>query len=655
MRKILFSLLSVIVINSAFTQNYNPHKAFAPEFYTSNGNTFRSENGAPGSEYWQNKADYKINAAFDTSASILKGNEEITYTNYSPDNLDYIWLELDQNAEKQNSIGNILNGNVGMKDSGNNGFIFQQVQVFQNGKWEIADYNVQGAYMQLSLKNTLPRKSGILKIKIDYSFKLLTESANGRGGILPTKNGKIYEFAYWFPRLCVYDDVNGWNTLPFIGGGEFYLDYGDYDYSVTVPYDLLLTGSGELINREEILNKSILRKINEAKNSDKTVIIRSAQDVQKGVSPTQKSSGNVTWHFTMKNSRDVAFAASKAFVYDGAKTNLKSGKKCFSQSFYPVESIEDGSGWARATEYLKASVEDFSTRWFEFPYPEAVNVGGPVGGMEFPALTFDYWRVNNAKNLWSLLSHEIGHSWFPMIVGSDERRFPFMDEGFNTFVDIYAQADYNKGEFAPKRDGEYAPKGGNPADEIIPVIDSNINGNNLLTYPDRMDYKWVHPLAYFKTSFGLVLLREYILGKDRFDYAFRKYVKDWAFKHPQPTDFFRSMDNASGEDLSWFWRGWFYNNWQLDQAVMKVEYLNNDDTKGALITIENKQQLPMPVTIEIKEENGKTQTVNLPVEVWMRGGTWTFKAPTTSKVTSVTIDPQHQLPDIDRSNNSWHN
>lgn len=501
MHKLLVSVFSFTIFISCFAQ-YDPHKAFATVFYTSNGNAFRSAGGAPGGNYWQNQADYNIKAAFDTTTDILKGTVDITYTNNSPDALDYLWFELDQNAEKQNSIGNILAGNAGLKDNGDNGFSFQQIQVYENNQWQHVDYNVQGTRMQLRLKNVLATK-GILKIRIDYSFRLLKESAGGRAGILATKNGKIYEFGYWFPRLCVYDDINGWNTLPFIGGGEFYLDYGDYDYSITVPANLLLVGSGELLNREEILNNTILQKIREAKSSDKTVIIRSQKDVENNISPTKKSSGDITWHFAMKNSRDVAFAASKAFIYDGAKTNLPDGKTCFSQSAYPVESIENGSGWARATEYLKASVEDFSKRWFVFPYPEAVNVGGPVGGMEFPALTFDYWKVNNAKGLWALLSHEIGHSWFPMVVGSDERRFPFMDEGFNTFIDIYAQADYNNGEFAPKRDGEYAPKGGNPADEIIPVIDSNINGNNLLTYPDMMDNKWIHPLGIFQNSFRI--------------------------------------------------------------------------------------------------------------------------------------------------------
>ncbi|ANI88600.1 peptidase M1 [Arachidicoccus ginsenosidimutans] len=651
MRTSLLSLCFAGVALTASAQHYNPREAFAPDFYTSNGNSFRSANGAPGGNYWQNKVDYRLNVSFDTTSNILSGTEEINYINNSPDNLDYLWFELDQNNDREDSRAHALAGAAGLKVSEDKGFKFKQIQVFQNGEWQNADYLINDTRMQLRLKNALAAKS-TLKIRIAYSFKLLKSSAGDRAGILETKNGKIYDFGYWFPRLCVYDDLLGWNTLPFIGSGEFYFEYGDIDYKITAPANMLAVGSGELLNGNEVFNSTIINNIAEAKKSEKTVIIRSAEDVEKGISPTKKSSGNVTWHFAMKNTRDVAFALSKAFIYDGAKTDLPSGKTVFSQSVYPVEGIKGKSDWTRATEYLKASVEDFSKRWFEFPYPEAVNVGGPIGGMEFPALAFDHYK-GNGKGFWSLVSHEIGHTWYPMIDGSNERRYPFMDEGFNTFIDIYSQRDFNNGEFAPKRDGEYAPKGGNPADEIVPVIKALQNGATLLTPPDWYDSKDVHPLAYFKAAFGLVLLRDVILDSARFDYAFRTYSKNWAFKHPSPTDFFRTMDNAAGEDLTWFWRGWFANNWLLDQAITSVKYKDDDVSKGALVTIENKEQLPMPVSVEIKEENGKTQTIHLPVEIWQRSGTWTLLAPTTSKVTDIILDPQHQLPDIDRSNNEW--
>ncbi|ANH82896.1 peptidase M1 [Niabella ginsenosidivorans] len=630
-------------------QNYDPNKTFAPGFYSHNGNEFRSADGAPGSKYWQNQANYAIEATFDTTTNVLSGNEIIEYSNNSPDNLEYLWLELDQNADKEDARAQSL-AKPGQEAAPDKGFRLSRVVVENSGQVQEADYVVQDTRMQIRLGNPLTAGKS-LRLKIGFSFKLLSSSAGDRAGILQTKNGKIYEFGYWFPRMCVYDDLNGWNTLPFIGGGEFYFEYGTIDYKITVPAGMLAVGSGQLLNGQEVLSDRVLANLSKARRSDKTVMIHPAEAVTRS-SVTKKTSGTVTWHFAMNNTRDAAFALSRAFIWDGAKINLPSGKTAFAQSVYPEESIRDKSEWHRATEYVKASVEDFSKRWFEYPYPEATNVAGPIGGMEFPALAFDYYK-EGGKGLWALVSHEIGHTWYPMIVGSDERRYPFMDEGFNTFIDIYAQEYFNNGEFAPKRDGEYAPKGGNPADEIIPVIKATKGGPTLLTAPDAMDYKYVHPLAYFKTAFGLVLLREVILGQDRFDYAFRTYTKNWAFKHPSPVDFFRSMENAAGEDLSWFWREWFYNNWELDQAVAGVKYVEGDPQKGALITIENKEQMVLPLPMEITETNGHTQTIQVPVEIWQQGAQRTIRVRTTSPVTSVIIDPRHQLPDSHRENNVW--
>jgi hypothetical protein len=648
MRKLILSLLALLSAVVSLAQNYDAHKAFTADPYLIRDNAYRSANGSPGAGYWQNAVNYSINASFDTSNNILKGTEIIEYSNKSPDSLDFLWLELDQNADMENSLAQSLK-QPGLSPDQGKGFKLSKAAIWQNGQWKDLQYLIEDTRMQLRLQKPLAGGHS-LKIKIDFSFRLLSRSAQGRAGILETKNGKIYEFGYWFPRLCVYDDLRGWNTLPFRGGGEFYLEYGNIDYKITAPAGLLAAGAGELLNGKEALNANILHNISIAKRSDTTVLIRSLKDMT--VCPTKETSGKVTWHFQMKNTRDVAFALSKAFIWDGAGLQLENGKTVFVQSFYPEESISDESHWELATEFLKASIADFSKRWLEYPYPEAVSIAGKVGGMEFPAFTFDYYKLS-PKSLWTIISHEIGHTWFPMIVGSDERRYPFMDEGFNTFIDIYAQQDFHQGEFAPKRDGEYAGGGGNPADEIIPVIAELQDGPTLMTPPDRMDYKYVHPLAYFKTAFGMVLLREVVLGPDRFDYAFRNYIKRWAFKHPAPVDFFRSMDNAAGADLGWFWKGWFYHNWQLDQAVTGLKYVQDDVTKGSLITIENKEQMPMPVPVTIKEANGAVLHFQLPVEVWQRGGKWEFQAPTTSKVTAVIIDEKHQLPDIDRSNNEW--
>ncbi|HUP12373.1 MAG TPA: M1 family metallopeptidase, partial [Niastella sp.] len=465
----------------------------------------------------------------------------------------------------------------------------------------------------------------------------------GRTDFVKTKNGAIYEVAQWYPRMCVYDDLLGWNTHPFLGSGEFYCEYGNFDYSVTVPWNMIVAGAGELQNPNEVLTKQQIERLATARNSDKTVMIRSAKEVTDPKSrPVQK--GMLTWRFKMNNTRDVAFGASAAFIWDAARVNVTKGKKCLAMSVYPVES--DGTdAWSRSTEYLKASIEHFSEKWFVYPYPTAINEAGIAAGMEYPGILFDGMN-DKTKELYWVTAHEIGHNWFPMIVGSNERRHAWMDEGFNTFIGIYASDAFNKGEYAPKRDAEYAPAGGNPADEIVPSL-SDPKAPSMMLAADAIPEKYRHPISYFKPAFGLYLLREYILGKDRFDYAFRSYIHHWAYKHPSPEDFFRTMDNEAGEDLSWFWRGWFYNNWSLDQAVQQVTIADNNAT----ITIANLDKLVMPVVVQLTLNNGTTQRIELPVETWFQHTNYTFSVTATAGISAVTIDPDQVLPDANRHNN----
>jgi hypothetical protein len=532
----------------------------------------------------------------------------------------------------------------------NGGFVIKSISIGENNAIKQSDVLITDTRMQIKLTSPLKSKGGTLHIHIEYSFKIPPQGI-ARSGWMDSKNGTVYDVAQWYPRMAVYDDIQGWNTLPFLGNGEFYLDYGDYDYSINVPSDQIVAGSGELMNPNDVLTKTEIDRIDKARQSDNTIDIISSVEIGKP-STRPPGKGRLTWHFVMKNSRDVSWASSKAFIWNAAKVNVPSGKPCLAQAVYPVESVGD-SAWSRATEYLKRSIEIFSKNWFEYPYPNAVTVGGPVGGMEYPAIVFCHYQATR-KVLWMVINHEIGHNWFPMIVGSNEREHAWMDEGFNTFIDIYAYNDFNNGEYVPKRDGEYAPKGGNPAREIVPYF-LNDSLPPINTYPDYMEGKDVHPLEYYKTSLGLVILREQIVGPERFDYAFRNYVKNWAFKHPAPFDFFRSMNNGTGENLNWFWKEWFMENWKLDQAVKSVSYVSNDSKKGALITIENREKMVMPVTIEVKETNGKSGRVQLPVEIWLHNTEWKFKYNSTSTIVSVSIDPDQQLPDVDLSNNVWKN
>ena len=652
MKKNLHTLLTLalsFVISIGMAQEYDASALFKSDFYKHKGNQFRSASGVPSSQYWQNKADYKVEASFDPASKVLTAKVIIDYTNNSPDELDYLWLQLDQNDANSDARKTQMRPSS-ITETVAEGYIINDLQLKRNGQNINPKYTIEGTRMRVDLDKAMQSGEG-LNLVIDYQYELREVGGGGRSGYMDTEDGAIYEFSYWYPRMAVYDDYYGWNTLPFIGGGEMYLDYGDIDYKVTVPSDQVIVGSGILQNADDILDHKILNRLEKAGQSDKTVTIRSVKELNNPVTKTKTPT--TTWHFKMKNTRDVAWAMSTSFIWDAAKINLSDGKTALAQSVYPKKAIEDGRAWERSTEMLKFSTEFFSDyTGIDYPYEVATSVGGSVGGMEFPGIVFNTWKAEEGL-MFLLASHEIGHTWFPMIVGSDERRDAFLDEGLNVFMDIYAQDAYNNGEFAPKRDGEYAPGGGNPNDEIIEVMNSLKNGQTIMTPPDDVEYKYTHPLEYFKAAHGLVLLREVILGHEKFDFAFKKYVARWAYKHPRPEDFFRSMDNASGEDLTWFWNGWFYNNWQLDQAVTSVDYVNDKPQEGSLIRLQNNQKMAMPVLIKVEEENGEIHDLNVPVEIWKFGETAEIKVHTTSKIKTVTLDEHHELPDTDRSNNIW--
>ena len=625
------------------TSNYDSHEAFAPIFYPSYGDDIRSAAGSPGPKYWQNGADYKIDASLDTTNKVLSGTVAITYKNNSPQNLAFVWLQLDQNIYSLKSRGvavtEISGGRWANKAAFDGGYEIKSVELINatTGKAIAADYLISDTRMQIKLPTDLKADGGVLKIKISYDFTI-PQYGTDRTGRLNTKNGWVYTIAQWYPRMCVYDNVVGWNTLPYLGQGEFYLEYGNIEYNLNVPSDMILAGSGELLNPTEVLTPLEQKRLAAAKASDKTVAIRSESEVTDPSSRPAK--GRLTWRFKCTNTRDVAWAASTAFIWDAARINLPSGKKALAQSVYPVESAGD-SAYGRSTEYVKACLEYYSGYMYEFSYPVATNVAGVVGGMEYPGIVFCGYKARKA-GLWGVTRHEFGHNWFPMIVGSNERKYAWMDEGFNTYINTVADSAFNNGEyFRPVKSRTRL---------AMPYF---VGPDPMLTIPDAMLTREWGVLCYSKPGTGLELLREEILGKERFDYAFKYYVHQWAFKHPTPYDFFHAIENAAGENLDFFWRGWFFNNWKIDQAVTGVEYVNSDPTQGATITISNKEKLPMPATVEVKESNGTTTRVKLPVEIWMHSTDWKFHFASTSTITQVTIDPDQRYPDVDTSNNTW--
>lgn len=639
-----FGMSSVAQQTNSATSNYDPHAAFGPLFYTQNGNEYRSANGYPGPKYWQNRADYNITAELDEAKNTVKGTVTITYKNNSPDRLPFLWLQLDQNLFSEDSRGNSLipagsrYGARGEKVDG--GYKISGLSVAQKAKEVKFSSIIEDTRMQIRLDEPLAANGGLVTIKMDFSFVIPVDGSD-RMGHLTTKNGEIFAIAQWFPRMSVYDDVLGWNTLPYWGAGEFYCEFGDVDFTVTAPATHIVMGSGELLNPQEVFTPEQLTRWNAAKNSDKTVTIRSESEITDPKSRPAKD--KLTWKFRIKNTRDVAWASSKAFVLDAARINLPSGKKALAVSAHPAES-NGQDGYGRGVEYVKASIEHYSNKWFEYPYPMAVNVASNVGGMEYPGIVFCGWKAKN-KSAWGVIDHEFGHTWFPMIVGSNERKYGWMDEGFNTFINGLSTAAFNNGEYQSK----------NPVNrQAIGKYFSNDALEYVMLTPDGMKEPNIGVNLYFKPGAGLDILREQVIGADRFDYAFKKYIENWAYKHPTPFDFFRSMENGAGEDLAWFWRGWFLENWKLDQAITDVKEVKKDNVlTGYNIVIANLEKMPMPVILEVKTKSGKTDIIKLPVDVWMRNKEWTVNYKTSEEVVSVTLDPNKVLPDMNVSNNTW--
>ncbi|HMU10631.1 MAG TPA: M1 family metallopeptidase [Ferruginibacter sp.] len=621
---------------------YDPHALFSPVFYKSGGTSSRAATGEPNVGYWQNKADYQIAASLNDETNQVSGTVTITYKNNSPHALPFLWLQLDQNLFNKESRGQArmpLNSRSRYGDSKSNfngGYKISSVKLV-NENTE-ANYVITDTRMQIRLPRAMKAGGDLVKIKIDYSFTLPQYGAD-RCGILETKNGNIFAVAQWFPRMCVFDDVEGWNTLPYLGPSEFYCEYGDFDVTITVPSSHIVVCSGELLNEAEVLTATQVSRMAQAKKSDKTVIIRSASEVTDPAS--RPKSKTLSWHFKINNARDVAWASSKSFIWDAAKMNLPSGKTSLAMSVYPVES-DGAKGWGRSTEYTKGSIENYSKRWFEYPYSCAVNVASNIGGMEYPGIVFCGYKATEG-DLFGVTDHEFGHTWFPMIVGSNERKYGWMDEGFNTFINSLATEDFNKGEYKDQPTN---------MEQVVPFI-FGAGSEPILLTPDAMKERNIGVALYFKPGLGLALLRKEILGPDRFDYAFKEYIKRWAYKHPTPWDFFRTMDNVAGEDLSWFWKAWFMENYKFDQAIASVTYDNNDAAKGAVVNIVNMEQMALPVNISYETKSGVKGSIKLPVEVWNNTNNWKVKLPTTEELKSVTLDEAKVFPDMNFKNNSW--
>ena len=604
----------------------------------------RSGNGAPGRGYWQQRADYVIRASLDTATQSVRGEERITYTNNSPDTLRHVWLQLDQNLFNSESRGFRVFGQDPRFGTKGAEVSVRLLQVAQpalpaaRGKpatpAAALHYVVNGTVLKIDLPRPLPPRGKQL-LEIGWSFPFGANT--NRMGLELVDGSYVYEVAQWYPRLAVYDDIRGWNTEQYYGQGEFYLEYGSFDVSLTVPADMIVAATGVLQNPTEVLTAAQRARLARARTSDETVSIRGKAEIGDPAArpPTQRPT--LTWRFTADSVRDFAWAAARHFIWDAVGVN---GGRTLAMSFYPPSA---DSIWKDASQYAKTAIENYSTQWVPYPYPVASNVNGIEGGMEYPMIVFCHNRTD-ARALYSVTDHEFGHTWFPMLVGSNERLHGWMDEGFTSFMNHY--------NWPKKYPAVPLPIARGVAESYLENARSG-DEQPIVTPADRMrtTENWRQGL-YNKPALGLVLLRERITSPGRFDPVFREYVRRWAYKHPTPADFFRTMEDGLGEDLSWFWRSWFYTTEQLDQAVDSVTH---GDSAGGVsrIYLRNVGPMPMPVEMGLFLDDGSIRRVTLPVEVWFLGDRYTALIPGPRKVISVTLDPESWYPDVDRGNNRW--
>jgi hypothetical protein len=585
-------------------------------------NRYRSANGSPGPDYWQQRADYRLAATLDTVSQSISGSVQIRYTNNSPDTLHYVWLQLDQNLYRPGSDGSML-------------FAAESrwgVRGFQGG-YDLRDVRVNGqavtprlhdTMMQLVLPAPLAPKGGIVTLAMSFSFKVPEHGSDRMG-----RDGPLYEIAQWYPRMAVYDDVKGWNTDPYLGQGEFYLEYGDIDFSVTVPAGYTVAASGTLQNPRDVLTRVQEERLAEASRTQQVIAITSTSESQARVTP-----GTKTWHFRAEKVRDVAWAAAPDFRWDATSWN-----GILTQAYY--EWPKAGKSWEAGAEETQWTIRHYSETFFPFPYPQATSVAGPVGGMEYPMFVM-VAAGEDSMSTFSTINHEQGHEWFPMLVGSNERRYAWMDEGFNTYINTFAKE-------LRWRDTVMI---GSMVTNWKAAVDAG-NDVPLMTAADNIPPAALGAIGYRKPAVLLLTLRNQVIGPELFDAAFRGYIKAWAFKHPTPGDFFRTIENATGRDLSWYWRGFWYTTDLLDVGIDSVSQANQAGQNVAVLSLHRMTSILFPVRLRLKYADGRTGDFTLPVNVWANGDRFNAQLVVPARVVGARLWPDPSVPDWNEANDSW--
>ncbi|WP_404987089.1 M1 family metallopeptidase [Chryseobacterium sp. M5] len=628
--KFKVAALSVLFYTGAFAQNTqnNPGSNHGNRFeqlgtILPTPNVYRTASGAPGQAYWQNRADYDITAYLDEDKRNLKGSETVTYHNNSPDDLDYIWLQLDENQQStlnkadyqfSSTLPKSLNDqqlkttDLPAKDNG----LGVNLEKVTDASGNPLKYTVNKTMMRIDLPKVLKKGEKFI-FKIDWNYNIPNRiKMGGRGGYenFAEDGNDLYTITQWFPRMCVYSDFHGWQNHQFTGRGEFALVFGNYKVSMNVPADHIIGGTGECKNYEQVLSSEQLSRYKKSQTSNEPIEIVTLDEAKKAEKNHSKQ--RKTWVFEAKDVRDFAWTSSRKFVWDAMGVTIpENNNKVMAMSFYPKEAY--GLYRKYSTKAVAHTIKTYSEFTIPYPYPVAQSVEAS-NGMEYPMICFNFGRTEKdgtysegTKNgMIGVIIHEVGHNFFPMIINSDERQWSWMDEGLNTFTEYLTEEKWDN-KFPSKRGPawtivDYMKL---PKDQLEPIMS---NSENIIQFG---------PNAYSKPATGLNILRETIMGRELFDKAFKTYSKRWAFKHPEPADFFRTMEDASGEDLDWFWRGWFYGTDPVDIAIDKVtmaspDFSNVKEANETKYKVEEPLQNPFEDISKIR--NREDKTINFEVE-----------------------------------------
>jgi hypothetical protein len=588
-------------------------------------NGYRTASGMPGPDYWQQRADYTITASLDTARQRVSGSVTIRYTNNSPDTLRFVWLQLDQNLYRPGSKGSALfpaDSRWGVRGF-QGGYELSGVQV--NGR--DAAVKVDDTMGRIDLDQPIAPGGGKATIAMSFAFPVPEHGSDRMG-----RDGTLYEIAQWYPRMAVYDDIRGWNTDPYFGQGEFYLEYGDIDFSVTAPAGYTIAASGVLQNPGDVLSAAERDRLARAAKSDAVV-----QVIPQSETVATPRPGTKTWRFRAQNVRDVAWAGAPDFRWDATNAN-----GVLAQAYYQISKA--GKAWEQAAEQTAWTIKHFSELVLRYPYPQATSVAGPVGGMEYPMFVMVHYGspLDDPKSIFGTINHEHGHEWFPMVVGSNERRYAWMDEGFNTYIDAFAlDRRYPETNTYPSYVANWKS-----------IVDAHID-TPLMTPPDRIDARALAAIGYRKPGAVLLALRDDVVGRETFDRAFREYARRWAFKHPSPADFFRTVENVSGMDLSWYWRAFFYGTDVLDIGIDNVSMRQQEGQNYAIVSLRRNTSVPFPVHLRLRFADNSTQDVDLPVEVWAQGNRYDAVIAVKAPVVGARLWPQGTVPDWNATNDAW--